>query len=91
MLGKNETKVLTKIVEKTKIDRIRSQQIRESCGIQLLMSGRKEEEEEEERMGRPCNKNFYAERFVKFTRDNIPAGSRSPERPKRKWSDLIPD
>jgi hypothetical protein len=46
MLEANEMKVLKKIADKTKIDRIRSQQIRESCGIHLLMSGWKEEEEE---------------------------------------------
>ena len=31
-----------------------------------------------------------ARRLVKFSRDNITAGRRSPGRPKRKWSDLIP-
>jgi hypothetical protein len=36
MLEANEIKVLRKIVDKTKIDRIRSQQIRESCGIQPI-------------------------------------------------------
>ena len=34
MLEANRMKVLRKIVGKTKIDRIRSQQIRESCNIQ---------------------------------------------------------
>ena len=33
MLEANDMKVLRKIVDKLKIDRIRSQQIRESCGI----------------------------------------------------------
>jgi len=32
-----------------------------------------------------------AERLVKISRYNIPAGRRSPGRPKRRWSDLIPD
>ena len=36
MLKTNEMKISRKIVGKTKIDRIRSQQIRESCGIQLV-------------------------------------------------------
>ena len=36
MLKANEMKVLRKIVEKTKINRIRSQQIRESCDIQPI-------------------------------------------------------
>ena len=34
MLEANEMKVPRKLIGKTKIDRIRSQQIRESCGIQ---------------------------------------------------------
>ena len=36
ILGGNEMKVLKKIVGKTKIERIRCQQIRESCGIQPI-------------------------------------------------------
>ena len=36
MLEANEMKVLRKIVGKAKIGRIRSQQIRESCGIQTI-------------------------------------------------------
>ena len=36
MLEANEMKVLRKIVDKTKIDRIRSEQIRESCIIQPI-------------------------------------------------------
>ena len=43
MLESNEMKVLRKVVCKTKVDRIRSQKIRESCGIRHLMSGWKEE------------------------------------------------
>ena len=46
MLEANEMKVLRQIVGKTKIDRIRSQQIRESAVSNLLMSGWKEKEEE---------------------------------------------
>ena len=36
MLEAKEMKVLRKTVGKTKTDRIRSQQIRESCGIQIM-------------------------------------------------------
>ena len=32
-----------------------------------------------------------AERLAKISRDNIPAGRRSPGPPKRRWSDLIID
>ena len=37
MLEANEMKVLRKVVGKIKIYRIRSQQIRESCGIQPII------------------------------------------------------
>ena len=36
MLEANELKVPRKIIAKTKMDRIRSQQIKESCGIQPI-------------------------------------------------------
>ena len=48
MLEANEMKVLRKIVDKTKIDRIRSQQIRESCGIQPMNEWVKKRREWEE-------------------------------------------
>ena len=32
-----------------------------------------------------------AERLVKTSKDNIPAGRRPPEPPKRRWSELILD
>ena len=87
MLEANEMKVLRKIVEKTKINRIRSQQIRESCGIQPINEWmerrRREWDEQVTRMD--------AESLVKTSRDNMLAGSRSPGRPKRRWSDLILD
>ena len=66
-----------KIVCKTKIDRIRSQQIRESYGIQPLnewMERRRGWDEHVIRMD--------AERLVKISRDNIPAGRLSPGHPK---------
>jgi len=48
-----------------------------------LVSGWKEEERDEHVTS------VDAERLVKTSRDNITAG-RSPGRPKRRWSDLIP-
>ena len=78
-------KVLRKIVSKTKIDRVRSQQIGDSCDIQTIYeqtgSRRGEWDEHVTRMD--------AERLVKFSMDIIPAG-RSPGRPKRSWGDSIP-
>ena len=36
-------------------------------------------------------KRMDPEGLVKISRDNIPAGRRSPGLPKRRWSDLIPE
>ena len=47
MLKANEMKVLRKIVRKTKIDRIRSQEIRECCGIKSINEWVEKEEEKE--------------------------------------------
>ena len=88
MLEANEMKLLRKIVGETKIDRIRSQQIRESCGIYQSII------EWVERRTRQWDQHITrmeAERLIKIPRDNIPAGRRSPGRPKRRWSDLIID
>ena len=77
MLEENEMKVLRKIVCKTKIYRIRSQKIRESCGVQHI-------NEREERKRREWDQHVTRmgpERLVKTSRDNIPVG-RSPGRPK---------
>ena len=80
-------KVLRKLAGKTRIDRIRSQQIRESCGIQPI-----NEWVERRRIRRKWAEHvtrMYAERLVKISRDNIPAGRRSPGCPKIRWSYLI--
>ena len=69
MLESNEMEVLRKIVGKRKIDRIRSQQIRESCGIQPI------NEWEERRRKREWDQHVTrmdAERLVQISRDNIP-------------------
>ena len=87
MLEVNEMKVLKKKVGKTKIDRIRSQQIRESSGIQPI-------NEQAERRRKEWDYHVTrmdAERLVTISRDNIPVGIRSPGRPKRRWSHLIID
>ena len=71
MVEANEMRVLRKIVGKTKIDRIRRQQIRESCGIQPIkewVEGRRREWDE------------------RITIMNA-AGRRPLGRPKRRWSD----
>ena len=69
-------KLLRKIVGKTKIDRIRSQQIRESYGIQPINEWVQRRREWHEHVTR-----IDAEILIKISRDNIPAGG-SPKRPK---------
>ena len=67
MLEANEMKVLRKIVGKTKIDRIRSQQITESCGIQQINERVERRREWDEYVTR-----MDVEKSVKISRDNIP-------------------
>ena len=52
MLEANEMKIVRKIVGKTKIERMKSQKIRESCGIQSINEWGKKKT-----VGRTCNKN----------------------------------
>ena len=61
-------KVLRKIVDKTKIDRIRSQQIRESCGVQSINEWEERRREWDEHL-----KRMDAKSLVKISMDNIPA------------------
>jgi hypothetical protein len=79
-------KVLRKIVWKNK-NRIKSQQIGESSGIQPFNEGGKKRRREWD--GHVTR--MDAERLFAISRDNILAGRRSPGHPKRRWSDLIPD
>ena len=85
MLEENKMKVPRKIVGKTKIERIRSQQIRESRGIQPINVWMERRGEWDEHVTR-----INDERLFKISGDSISAGRRSPGRPKRRWSDLIP-
>ena len=69
MMEANEMKVLRKIVRKTKMDRIRRKQIKESYGIQPINEwgeGRIEWDKHVTRMD--------AERLLNISRGNIPAG-----------------
>ena len=77
-------KVLRKIVGKTKINRIRTQQIRESCGIQPINEWVERRREWDQHVTR-----MDAERLVKISRDNIHVGRRSLGHPKRRRDDLI--
>ena len=88
MLETYEMKVLRKIVDNIKIDRIRSQQIRESCSIQPLNKWFERRRRRRELVEYATR--MEAEGLVIISRDNIPAGGRSIGRPKRRWSDLFP-
>ena len=57
---------------------MRSQQIRESCCIQCINEWVERRREWDEHVTR-----MDAERLVKISRDNIPAGRRSPGSPKK--------
>ena len=59
------------------MDTVRSQPIRETCGIQRVNEWVERRIEWDEHVTR-----MDAERSVKISRDNIPAGSRSPGLPK---------
>ena len=80
----HKTEVLRKIDGKTKINRITSQQIRESFDIQTVneWGKRREWDEQVTRMD--------AVRLVKISRENKPADRSSSGLPKR-WSELILD
>ena len=86
MLEANEMKVPRKIVGKTKINRKISQQIRESCGVQPIIEWLKKRRGQDEHVTR-----MDTGRLVKISRDNKPAGRRTPGRPKRRRSDFISD
>ena len=63
-------KVQRKIVGETVTDRIRSQQIREFCGIQPINERVKRRRREWDQHV----KRMDAEKLVKISRDNIPVG-----------------
>ena len=71
-------KVLRKAVSKTKIDRIRSQQIRNSYCIQPSNEKVERRREWDQYVTR-----IDTERLVKISRENIPVGRRSPGDPKK--------
>ena len=74
-------KKLGKTAGKTRRDRIRSHQIRESCGIQPIneWAERTRRRRKRDELGIIMD----AGKLVKISRDNISAGRRSPGLPKR--------
>ena len=79
-------KFLRNIFGGGKIDGMKGQKIRKSCGIQPINEWVERRREWDEHVTR-----MIAERLVKISKDNIPAGRWSPGHPKRRWSDLITD
>ena len=72
-------KYLRKIVGKRKIDRIRSQQIRESCGIQPINEWMKKRREWDEHVTR-----IDAEQLVKISRDKYTCWKKISRKPEKK-------
>ena len=68
------------------MDRIRSDNIRQTCGIDKIndwiLDRKKKWNEHIDRM--------TEERIVKITRDKLPAGHRSIGRPRKRWRDNLP-
>jgi hypothetical protein len=83
ILETTEMNTLRKVVGKTKSDDVRSQDLREQCGIQPI------EEWVNNRKGEWNNhiSRMTEDRFVKFVRDNSPKGKRRTGRPRKRWSE----
>ena len=81
-----EMKIARRIAGKTLMDRIRSDNIRQTCGIDKIndwiLDRKKKWNEHIDRM--------TEERIVKITRDKLPAGHRSIGRPRKRWRDNLP-
>ena len=87
MLELNETKLLSNIpLSKQKIDKVTSTKSDNSV---LCIQLKNEWEGEENGTNKQQVTRIDVERLVTISRDNIPAGRRSPGRPIRRWSDLI--
>lgn len=82
-LRTSEMKVLRTIVGKTRLDRIRNQNIREQCQTQdIVRWGRERRRQWNQHISRMGN-----ERIVKAAREGKPEGSRPPGRPPKRWRD----
>lgn len=84
ILETNEMNILRKIMEKTRRDKIRSEDIRRQLNIQAIGDWvdrrRSEWNDHVSRM--------TSDRIARIARDNLPAdGKRSPGRPKKRWKD----
>ena len=85
--------VLRKIFVKTKMDKIRSQEIRQSCGIQPI-NERMERRRRRKRRGEwdEYVTRMDTERLVKISRDNQYTSRKKISRTsERRWSDFIPE
>lgn len=85
LLEKTEMSTLRRIVGKTRMDRVRSEDIREICNIQRIeewiVRRRKEWRSHVEGM--------EDDRLVRRVKDGIPEGRRSPGRPRKRWRDSL--
>ena len=79
MLESNEMKVLGKIVKNIKINRTRSRQIREFCGIQPINEWMVRMREWDEHVTR-----IDAEQLVKISRDKYTCWKKISRKPEKK-------
>ena len=79
-------KITRRIAGRILMDRARSNNIRQTCGIDKIndcvLERMKKWNEHIDRM--------TEERIVKITRDKSPAGRRSTGRPRKRWTDNLP-
>ena len=78
-------KIARRIAGKTLMDRIRRENIRQTCGIDKINDWVLERKKWNEHID--C---MIRERIVKITRDKLLAGRRSTGRPRKRWRDNLP-
>ena len=85
ILEVTEMKTLRRITNKTRMDKMRNERIRETCGIQNITSwvqrGRTEWSMHISRMAE--------DRLVRRVHDGIPEEKRNRGRPKKRWRDAL--
>ena len=85
ILETTEMKTLRRIMNKTRLDKIRNRDIREKCEIQNIGDWVQRRRIEWNAHISRMNE----DRIVRRVRDNVPIGRRSRGRPMKRWSDAL--
>lgn len=85
LLNVSEMKTLRRIVGKTRIDRVRNEEVRDTCGVEdiseWVKKRRRQWDEHVERMGE--------DRIVKRAKYGRPVGNRNVGRPRKRWKEAM--